>query len=128
MLALVLVLVLVVGALSEEGEAARLQLEVVRVVQPPHEIVELVRRDVGDLAAPVADQVLVGLRQVKNVAPWPRWIFSTNPHSCSASSARYTVDRRDRGMRHLQPAGDVVDRQGARACSRAARSGPGAAS
>ena len=28
----------------------------------------------------------------KNVAPWPRWIFSTIPHSWSASSVRYTVD------------------------------------
>lgn len=106
-----MVVVLVVSALPEEGEAARLQLEVVRVVQPPHEIVELVRRDVGDLAAPVADQVLVGLREVEE-----RRALATSDlldHSPFLQRFERPVHgrRRDRRVRHLQPTGNVVDRE-----------------
>jgi hypothetical protein len=99
----------VLAALAEQREASGSQLEVVVVTEPDHEIVERVSRDVGHLAAYLAHEVLVRLREMEE----RRALAAMDPfhHAPLLECLERPVHGRwrDRRMDRMEAARDVFD-------------------
>jgi hypothetical protein len=99
----------VLAALAEQREASGSQLELELVTEPDHEIVERVGGDVGHLAADLAHEVLVRLREVEE----RRALAAMDPlhHAPLLECFERAVHgrRRDRRMDRMEAARDVFD-------------------
>src|SRR5260221_7018057 len=96
-------------ALAEEREPARSQLESVAVEEPPSEVVELRGGNVRHLAARLAHQMLMRLRQVEERCPVAAMDLLDHAPFLERFERAVHRRRRDRGVHGVEARRDVVD-------------------